>query len=167
MAQEQWYMAIGGHQVGPVSQDDVVTSLRNGTIDGNTLVFTAGLSNWTPLKDVPQLAAFLGGSRTQAAPPPAMPGRRAHEIDFRILGSEMQFVEVELDPGESAVAEAGSMMYMTSGIALETVFGDGSQQRSGVMNALLGAGKRLITGESIFMTIFTNTGGGKQQVSFA
>ena len=62
MSQQQWYMAIGGHQVGPVSQDDVVTSLRNGTIDGNTLVFTAGLSNWTPLKDVPQLAAFLGGS---------------------------------------------------------------------------------------------------------
>jgi len=128
------------------------------------------MSNWTPLKDVPQLAAYLsGGSRAPGAapPPPAMPGRRAHEIDFRIVGSEMQFVEVELDPGESAVAEAGSMMYMTSGIALETVFGDGSQQRSGVMNALLGAGKRLITGESIFMTIFTNTGGGKQQVSFA
>ena len=82
MAQEQWYMAIGGHQVGPVSQDDVVTSLRNGTIDGNTLVFTAGLSNWTPLKDVPQLAAYLsGGSRAPGAapPPPAMPGRRAHE----------------------------------------------------------------------------------------
>ena len=79
----------------------------------------------------------------------------------------MQFVEVELDPGESAVAEAGSMMYMTQGISLETVFGDGSQQRSGVMNALLGAGKRLITGESIFMTIFTNSGSGKQQVSFA
>jgi uncharacterized protein (TIGR00266 family) len=168
MAQEQWYMAIGGHQVGPVSQDDVVTSLRNGTIDGNTLVFTAGLSNWTPLKDVPQLASFLGGSRTQA-PPPIVPGaRRAHEIDFKILGSEMQFVEVELDPGESAVAEAGAMMYMTNGITMETIFGDGSsQQRTGVMGALLGAGKRLITGESLFMTVFTNQGAGKQQVAFA
>jgi uncharacterized protein (TIGR00266 family) len=171
MSQQQWYMAIGGHQVGPVSQDDVVTNLRNGTIDGNTLVFTAGMSNWTPLKDVPALAAFLndGPSAAPAAPPPPiMPGRRAHEIDFKIIGSEMQFVEVELDPGESAVAEAGSMMYMTPGIALETVFGDGSQQRgTGVMNALLGAGKRLLTGESLFMTIFTNSGGGKQQVSFA
>ena len=58
-----------------------------------------------------------------------MPGRRAHEIDFKILGSEMQFVEVELDPGESAVAEAGSMMYMTPGIKMETVFGDGAQQQ--------------------------------------
>lgn len=166
---QQWYMAIGGHQVGPVSQDDVVTNLRNGTIDGNTLVFTAGMSNWTPLKNVPQLAQFLvdGGSAT-AAPPPLDPGRRAHEIDFRIVGSEMQFVEVELDPGESAVAEAGSMMYMTPGINMETVFGDGSQQqRSGVMGALLGAGKRLLTGESLFMTVFSNQAGGKQQVAFA
>src|SRR5512138_671647 len=171
MAQQQWYMAIGGNQVGPVSQDDVITNLRNGTIDGNTLVFTEGMKNWTPLKDVPQLASFLGGgpgARPTAAPPPPVPGRRAHEIDFRILGSEMQFVEVELDPGESAVAEAGSMMYMTPGISMETVFGDGGQASGGgVMNAILGAGKRLITGESLFMTVFTNTGGGKQQVSFA
>jgi len=170
MAQEQWYMAIGGHQVGPVSQEDVVTNLRNGTIDGNTLIFSAGMANWTPLKDVPQLAAYLktpGAKAAAVAPPPIMPGQRAHEIDFKILGSEMQFVEVELDPGESAVAEAGSMMYMTPGIQMETVFGDGSQQRTGVMGALLGAGKRLITGESLFMTVFTNQGSGKQQVSFA
>jgi len=173
MSQEQWYMAIGGHQVGPVSQDDVVTNLRNGTIDGNTLVFGPGLTNWTPLKDVPQLASFLGGGpgagarRGATPPPPVVPGRRAHDIDFRIVGTEMQFVEVELDPGESAVAEAGSMMYMTQGISMETVFGDGAAQRQGVMGALLGAGKRLLTGESLFMTVFTNSGGGKQQVSFA
>lgn len=169
MTQQQWYMAIGGHQVGPVSQDDVITNLRNGTIDGSTLVFTAGLSNWTPLKDVPQLAAYLRGGpgARQTAPPPLVPGRRAHEIDFRIVGSEMQFVEVELDPGESAIAEAGSMMYMTSGIDMETVFGDGSEQSRGVMGALLGAGKRLVTGESLFMTVFTNRGGDKQHVAFA
>src|SRR3990170_2388836 len=92
----------------------------------------------------------------------------AHQVDFRILGSDMQFVEVELDPGESTVAEAGSMMYMTPGIEMETIFGDGSrQQRSGVVGAPLGAGKRLITGESLFMTVFTNQGAGKQQVAFA
>jgi uncharacterized protein (TIGR00266 family) len=90
-----------------------------------------------------------------------------HEVDFRIVGNEMQFVEVELDPGESAVAEAGSMMYMSPAIEMETVFGDGSQQRQGVMGALLGAGKRLITGESLFMTVFTNAGGSKQHVAFA
>src|SRR6185503_11209055 len=91
----------------------------------------------------------------------------AHEVDYKIHGDDMQFVEVELDPGESAVAEAGSMMYMTSGIQMETIFGDGSSQRSGVMGALLGAGKRLVTGESLFMTVFTNQGAGKQQVAFA
>jgi uncharacterized protein (TIGR00266 family) len=169
MSQQQWYMAIGGHQVGPVSQDDVITNLRNGTIDGNTLVFASSMKNWTPLKAVPELAAYLSGgpAARAAAPPPLVPGRRAHEIDFRILGSEMQFVEVELDPGESAVAEAGSMMYMTHGIQMETVFGDGSGQQSGVMGALLGAGKRLITGESLFMTVFTNQANGKHQIAFA
>jgi len=90
-----------------------------------------------------------------------------HDVDFRIVGNEMQFVEVELDPGESAVAEAGSMMYMSPAIEMETVFGDGSQQRQGVMGALLGAGKRLITGESLFMTVFTNAGASKEHVAFA
>src|ERR671912_2169817 len=90
-----------------------------------------------------------------------------HQVDFKVVGNEMQFVEVELDPGESAVAEAGSMMYMSPAIQMETIFGDGTQQRSGVMGALLGAGKRLITGESLFMTVFTNQGGGKQQIAFA
>jgi uncharacterized protein (TIGR00266 family) len=90
-----------------------------------------------------------------------------HEVDFRIVGNEMQFVEVELDPGESAVAEAGSMMYMSPSIEMETVFGDGSQQRQGVMGALLGAGKRLVTGESLFMTVFTNAGSDKRHVAFA
>lgn len=92
----------------------------------------------------------------------------AHEVDYRILGDDMQFVEVELDPGESAVAEAGAMMYMTGGIGMETIFGDGSSQRSsGVMGALLGAGRRLLTGESLFMTVFTNQVSGKQHVAFA
>src|SRR5207247_2099090 len=92
----------------------------------------------------------------------------AHEVDYKIHGDDMQFVEVELDPGESAVAEAGAMMYMTSAIGMETIFGDGSSQRGGgVMGALLGAGKRLLTGESLFMTVFTNQGSGKQHVAFA
>jgi hypothetical protein len=85
MSQQQWYMAIGGHQVGPVSQDDVVTNLRNGTIDGNTLVFTAGMKNWTPLKDVPELAAFLsgGGATRLGAVPPPIVVRRALSIAGR------------------------------------------------------------------------------------
>lgn len=169
----QWYMAIGGQQVGPVSQDDIIASIRSGSVAADTLVFTAGMTQWTPLQDVAALAQYLPGRSAPvpaaAVPPPPMGGRRAHEIDFKIMGVEMQFVEVELDPGESAVAEAGSMMYMMPGINMETIFGDGSQQSQGggVMGALLGAGKRLLTGESLFMTVFTNKGAGKQRVAFA
>jgi uncharacterized protein (TIGR00266 family) len=79
----------------------------------------------------------------------------------------MQFVEVELDPGEGAIAEAGSMMFMTAGIQMATIFGDGSSQGGGFMDKLLGAGKRVLTGESLFMTEFTNRGAGKQRVAFA
>jgi uncharacterized protein (TIGR00266 family) len=89
-----------------------------------------------------------------------------HEIDYQIHGDAMQFVEIELDPMEAAVAEAGGMMYMDDGIEMETIFGDGSQQTSGFMGALLGAGKRLLTGESLFMTIFQNRGQGKKHVAF-
>ena len=77
-----------------------------------------------------------------------------HEIDYKIYGDDMQFVEVELDPNEATVAEAGGMMYMDDGVEMETIFGDGSQQQSGFMGALMGAGKRLLTGESLFMTVF-------------
>ncbi|WP_374317584.1 TIGR00266 family protein [Aquabacterium sp.] len=88
-------------------------------------------------------------------------------VDFEIKGAEMQFVEVELDPGEAAIGEAGSMMFMESGIDMDTVFGDGSAQQGGLFGKLLGAGKRLITGESIFTTVFTNKGQGKKRVAFA
>ena len=79
----------------------------------------------------------------------------------------MQFVEVELDPGEAAVAEAGVFMYMTPGITMETIFGDGGTQPRGIVDALLGAGKRLLTGEGLFLTVFQNQGQGKQRVAFA
>ncbi|MBT8342641.1 MAG: TIGR00266 family protein, partial [Desulfatitalea sp.] len=87
-------------------------------------------------------------------------------IDYRIMGNEMQFVEIELDPGESAVAEAGAMMYKDSRIAMQTIFSDGAQASSGFMDKLLGAGKRLLTGESLFMTVFTHQGQGKAHVAF-
>jgi uncharacterized protein (TIGR00266 family) len=163
-------MAVGGHQVGPVSEDEIVSNVKNGSADAGTLVFTAGMDNWTALKDVDRFRVHLQASAPAANAPPPMPGRRAHEIDFNIVGEDLQFVEVELDPGESVVAEAGGMMYMTQGIEMETVFGDGSsspQQQGGIMGALLGAGKRLLTGESLFMTIFTSRGPGKQRVAFA
>ena len=87
-------------------------------------------------------------------------------VDFEIKGAEMQFVEVELDPGEAAVGEAGSMFFMDAGITMDTVFGDGSGQGGGLFGKLLGAGKRLITGESLFTTVYTNSASGKQRVAF-
>lgn len=164
----QWYMAVGGHQVGPVSEDEIVSNIKNGSADGNTLVFIAGMDNWTPLKEVERFRPHFAAVPPPAAAPPPVPGRHAHEIDFNIVGEDVQFVEVELDPGESVVAEAGAMMYMTQGIDMETIFGDGSApQQGGLMGALMGAGRRLLTGESLFMTVFSSRGPGKQRVAFA
>src|SRR5512147_112056 len=88
-------------------------------------------------------------------------------IDYQGFGSDMQYVEIELDPGEAAVGEAGAMMYMQDGIQMDTVFGDGSQQQGGFFGKLLGAGKRLVTGEGLFTTVFHNEGRGKRRVAFA
>ncbi|WP_272148717.1 TIGR00266 family protein [Tenacibaculum aiptasiae] len=91
----------------------------------------------------------------------------AHEIDYRIFGEEMQYVEIELDPQEGVVAEAGSFMMMDSAIKMNTIFGDGSNQEKGLLGKIFSAGKRILTGENLFMTVFTNDGQGKKQVSFA
>ncbi|MFC4159990.1 TIGR00266 family protein [Chitinimonas lacunae] len=87
-------------------------------------------------------------------------------IDYRLFGDDMQFVEIELDPGEAAVGEAGTMFYMEDGIAMDTIFGDGSSQQQGLMGKLFGAGKRLLTGESLFTTVFYNRAEGKRRVAF-
>lgn len=93
--------------------------------------------------------------------------RNNHEIDYRIFGEEMQCVEVELDPQETVVAESGAFMYMDEGIEMSTIFGDGSKAGGGLFDKILGAGKRLLTGESLFMTAFTHTTSGKAKVAFA
>ncbi len=90
-----------------------------------------------------------------------------HEIDYKLHGEEMQCVEIELDPQETVIAEAGSFMFMDNGIEMETIFGDGSKQDGGLLSKVLGAGKRLLVGESLFMTAFTNHGYEKRRVSFA
>lgn len=90
-----------------------------------------------------------------------------HEIDYEIFGEEMQYVEVELDPQEAVIAEAGSFMMMDNGIRMNTIFGDGSKQNEGLLGKMLGAGKRLLTGERLFMTIFSNEDFGKKKISFA
>lgn len=88
-----------------------------------------------------------------------------HEIDYKLLGEEMQCVEVELDPQEAVIAEPGSFMMMTDGIQMETLFGDGNEK--GIMGKLFSAGKRLLTGENLFMTVYTNVSSQKRQISFA
>jgi uncharacterized protein (TIGR00266 family) len=98
---------------------------------------------------------------------PDYSNRNSHEIDYRIYGEEMQYVEIELDPDEGVIAEAGSFMMMDDGIKMETIFGDGSQKDQGFLGKILGAGKRILTGESLFMTAFYNTLTGKRNVSFA
>src|SRR5262245_47727587 len=91
----------------------------------------------------------------------------ADVIDYEIFGAEMQFAEVTLDPGEMVIAEAGAMMYMTAGIKMETSFGDPSQQNQGFFDKVLSAGKRVLTGESLFLTTFSNAGGKREAVAFA
>jgi uncharacterized protein (TIGR00266 family) len=91
----------------------------------------------------------------------------SHEIDYKIFGDDIQFVEIELDPGETVIAEAGTMVYMEDGISFEVKMGDGSTPDQGFMGKLFSAGSRLITGESLFLTHFTNQGYGKSSVAFA
>jgi uncharacterized protein (TIGR00266 family) len=106
------------------------------------------------------------GTMTGCVCKPGEPFVGMDAVDYEIKGAEMQFVEVELDPGEAAVGEAGSMFFMDAGITMDTVFGDGSNPGGGFFGKLLGAGKRLVTGESLFTTVYTNSASGKQRVAF-
>ncbi len=157
----QWYLSYGGNQIGPF---DLAQAIAQAEKNPNGYAWHDGLAEWLPISQIDELSP---SAVTIPAPPPST-GSKADEIDFKIFGSEMQFVEVELDPGESAVAEAGAMMYKDSSIAMETVFGDASSsgRGGGFMDKLLGAGKRLLTGESLFLTVFTHTGQGKARVAF-
>jgi uncharacterized protein (TIGR00266 family) len=164
---DTWYMSNAGQQVGPVSKADIEANLRNGSADGETLLWSPGMTGWKKLREIPDFSAPVPASAPASSEGQAV-RRSSHEIDYTLHGSEMQFVEVELDPGESAVAEAGSMMYMTQAITMTTVFGDGRSGQQNFFDKLLGAGKRLITGESLFMTVFQHQGSsGKERVAFA
>lgn len=164
MSAAEWYYAEEGQSIGPMTLDALRGKLP-GLQGDETLVFGPGLSSWVPAKNVPAIRGSAGAS--EIAPPPTPSMRRSDEIDYEITGDDMQFVEVELDPGEMVIAEAGAMMYMTPGVDMATKFGDPSAQDQGLMGKVFTAGKRLLTGESLFMTTFTGRGPGKQQVAFA
>jgi uncharacterized protein (TIGR00266 family) len=161
---DNWYVALNGVQQGPFSPAQIQQGIATGMYTQDTLVWRQGFANWLPLAQTPEL---LQPAFTR--PPANLGARAADEIDYQIHGNEMQFVEIELDPRESVVAEAGAMMYMSDGIQMETVFGDGSHgsETGSFMDKMLGAGKRLITGESLFTTVFTFMGLGKGKVAFA
>jgi uncharacterized protein (AIM24 family) len=162
----QWYLSFDGNQAGPM---DLSTAIAQARQNPNGFAWRDGFAEWQPIASIAELNP-VPGAPVPAPPPAVARGTGADEIDFKIFGAEMQFVEVELDPGESAVAEAGAMMYKDSLIEMQTVFGDGSAPSGGggggFMDKLMGAGKRLLTGESLFMTVFTHTGQGKAQVAF-
>ncbi len=163
-ATDGWYYVRGTETVGPLSREELVRQLPGaGGLDA--VVYGPNTADWTKARHIASLATDLQGS---AGPPPAPSSRRltADEIDYEIFGDDMQFVEITLDPDEVVVAEAGAMMYMTRGIEMQTVFGDPSKQQ-GMLGKLLDAGRRMITGESLFLTTFGATGVQREQVAFA
>ncbi len=172
-ADQQWYVAVGGQQQGPMSAQEVKDGVGAGRFGRDAHVFCQGMAEWTPIT----AQADFSGSFSTVAPVPAAPlpvsgqnpSMEAHEIDYEIFGEEMQYVEITLDPQEACIAEAGAFMYMDPGIEMETIFGDGSGKNAsgGMMGKLLGAGKRVLTGESLFMTAFGNSGAQRQKVAFA
>ncbi|MCX7894968.1 MAG: TIGR00266 family protein [Thermoanaerobaculum sp.] len=153
-----WYFLYGSNRLGPM---DDAAARAQAAQNPQGFAWREGLADWVPIRSLPELNAS-----PSPTPPPAPKVARADEIEYRIVGQEMQFVEVELDPGESAIAEAGAMMYKDPVVVMETVFGDASRE-AGFMDKLLSAGKRLLTGESLFITLFTNKGTGKAKVAFA
>lgn len=163
---QQWYLSYNGQQMGPL---DTAGAIAQAARNPNGHCWRAGFPEWLPIAACAELRAAGPATGMAAALPPAFQGGgRSDVIDYRIHGEDMQFVEIELDPGESAVAEAGAMMYKDAVVSMETVFGDGkASSGGGFMDKLVGAGKRLVTGESLFTTVFTHTGSGKGKVAFA
>lgn len=165
-----WHYATASNEQFQTTETELPALVSNGTITPQTRVWSSGMANWTMAGEA--LPPLFGPHNAQppailAGGPPPMRGR-SHEIDFEIFGDDMQIVEIELDPGETVIAEAGAMNYMEENISFVAKMGDGSNPNEGFMGKLLAVGKRALTGESLFMTHFTNTGAaGKRRVAFA
>ena len=171
---QTWHYADQQNRPKQILDEEILPLVNSGEIDRQTRLWTDGMDDWVPAGELmPQL--FHDGSG--ATPPPPLPpgggaispaGQQCHEIDYEIMGGDMQIVEIELDPRETVIAEAGAMNYLEEEITFEAKMGDGSEPNQGMMGKLLSVGKRVITGESIFMTHFTHAGtSGKRRVAFA
>ena len=180
-----WYYLKGEEQVGPVSGQELKDLVASGELVAETLVWKEGMSEWVSANRV---SGLFPDAEAASSPPPRpaqgmstpiarSSGRvsgggggasRCHVVDYEIFGDDMQVVEVELDPGETVVAEAGAMNYMEDGISFEARMGDGSKPDAGIFGKLFEGAKRMVTGESLFITHFTHVGGsGKKRVAFA
>ena len=190
---QYYYVDEGGATVGPVEEEALRAMLERGEVSDATEVAEVGASAWTtcgealaaePDPQLPPPPPSTGGGSSTLLPPSQLAGvekgvvvkvprvssggpLRCHAIDYELLGDDLQVVEVELDPGETVIAEAGAMNYMESGVAFEAKMGDGSKPDQGFFGKVLDVGKRTLAGESVFMTHFTNEGADKQRVAFA
>jgi uncharacterized protein (AIM24 family) len=162
---KKWHYHTPSGSNGSIEEENLNELVQNGTLKSNTFVWCSGMTEWEPAGKV--LPALFNNDTAPPAFPQKSPGKRSHEIDFKILGESIQMVEIELDPQETVIAEAGAMNYMEDGITFETKMGDGSAPDTGFMGKLMQVGKRALTGESLFMTHFTNRGTGKKTVAFA
>ncbi|MFT6397414.1 MAG: hypothetical protein ACJAYU_002167 [Bradymonadia bacterium] len=158
-----------------MTASQVIEQIQNGSITAQHYGFAGGLASWTRITEIPAFGPYFGGGPIPPpAPAPTAGTPSSDVIDYKIFGEDLQYVEITLDPSEACIAEAGAMMFMEPGIAMETVFGDGAKEpaggakQGGLMGALMTAGKRVITGESLFMTVFANQDPvARRNVSFA
>jgi uncharacterized protein (TIGR00266 family) len=164
-----WFVAKDGQQQGPLTQAQVLQMIQQGQLDSTAYAYEQSLGSWTPITRVAAFSGAFSAAPAPPTPPPAgpAPSTTVDEIDFEVHGEEMQYVVVTLDPGEAAIAEAGAFMYMDPDIEMQTIFGDGTEKDGGLWGKLKSAGKRLLVGESLFMTVFSNAGQARRDVSFA
>ena len=162
---KKWHYHTPSGSNGSIEEENLNELVQNGTLKSSTFVWSSGMTEWEPAGKV--LPALFANDTAPPAFPQKSSGKRSHELDFKILGESIQMVEIELDPQETVIAEAGAMNYMDEGITFETKMGDGSTPDTGFMGKLMQVGKRALTGESLFMTHFTNRGSGKKTVAFA
>lgn len=159
-----WYYMRGSESVGPMAQSELIANLRREG-GSDSWIYGPGLSEWVKAGHIAAIAEVLRG--TGAPPPAPSRPRTADEIDYELFGDDMQFVVITLDPGEMVIAEAGTLMFMTQGIHMETVFGDPSKKGEGFWSRVMDAGKRVLTGESLFLTTFEARSSRREDVSFA
>lgn len=165
-----WHYVDKQRRAKIVLEEELFSLVNSGEIQRNTLLWHSELPEWQPAA---QLLPQLFDDVDTATPPPIpsggnLPPGKCDEIDYELHGNDMQIVEIELDPGETVIAEAGAMNYVEEDITFEAKMGDGSEAGGGLMGKLMAVGKRALTGESIFMTHFTHQGGkGKRRVAFA